>query len=245
MPRMYRCPSCGTINAEGVSPFPLCSKCGTNLICCRYCRFFNAKTLECIHPLQMEIQAITDPDTIPASCDLFRSRLILGEERFRKRVARTLGISVASAAVLVFLIWAVFLRGVKATAEWELEITFPQQLVSGSYFPLSIRIANTGTKPLENLALRFPFSFFNNFRLQSSIPVLYSDVRGDSHYFWLPSLEVGQSLQIQLYLVPLREGSYSALCELLSGAQVIDGRWLRFRIAAPTTTMGTPSFSPR
>lgn len=245
MPRMYKCPSCGTINAEGVPPFPLCSKCGTNLICCRYCRFFNAKTLECLHPLQMEVQSITDPDTIPASCDLFRSRLIVGEERLRKRVVRTLGISAAAAVVLVLLIWIIFLRGVKTTAEWEFDITFPQQLVRGSYFPLNIRIANTGAQPLGNLALRFPFAFFNNFRLQSSIPTLFSNVSGDSTYFWLPSLEPKQTLLIQLYLVPLREGSFSAMCELLSEAQRIDGRLLRFRIAAPTTPTGAPTFSPR
>lgn len=243
MPRMYRCPNCGTLNAEGVPPFPLCSKCGTNLVCCRYCRYFNAKTMECIHPLQLEIQAITDPDTIPASCDLFRSRLIVGEERLRKRVARTLGTSVIAGAVLVFLIWLIFLRGVKAPAEWEFDVTFPQQIIRGSYFPLNIRVANTGSKPLNNLALRFPFAFFDNFRLQSSIPTLFSDVRGDATYFWLPSLEAGQSMTIQLYLVPLREGSFSAMCELLSEAQRIDGRLLRFRISAPTT--GVSTFSPR
>lgn len=245
MPRMYRCPRCGTLNAEGIAPFPLCSKCGTNLICCRYCRFFNAKTLECLHPLQMEIQSITDPDTIPASCDLFRSRLIVGEETFRKRAAIIFGITLASAVVLVLLIWGIFLRGAKAPAQWEFDVTFPQQLTRGAYFPLNIRLANTGTQPLVNLALRFPFAFFDNFRLQSTIPVLPNDVRGDSFYFWLPSLDAGQSLMIQLYLVPQKEGSFFAMCELLSGAQRIDGRLLRFRIAAPTGTTGMPTFAPR
>ncbi len=244
MPRAYRCPNCGTINMEGVPPFPLCSKCGINLICCRYCRFFNAKTLECLHPLQMEVQSITDPDTIPASCDLFRSRLIVGEELFRRRVARTLGVTAAAAVVLVLLIWGLFLRGVKAQPEWEFAVTFPQQLLRGSYFPLNIRIANTGAQPLENLALRFPSAFFSDFRLQSSIPTLFSEVRGDSTYFWLPSLGTGQSLIIQLYLLPLREGSFSAKCDLLSGAEAIESRFLRFRIAPPTRTPGAPTFSP-
>jgi len=245
MPRMYRCPNCNTLNTEGVPPFPLCSKCGIDLICCRYCRYFNAKTLECLHPLQLEVQVITDPDTIPASCDLFHSRLIVGEEHLRTRVTRTLGIAVAAAAVLLLSLWGIFLRGAKAPAEWELDITFPQQLIRGSYFPLNIRITNTGTEPLPNLALRFPLAFFNNFLLQSTVPVLENDVRGNSFYFRLPSLDTGQSLIVQLYLVPQKEGSFSAACELLSQARGIDSRLLRFRVVAPTGAVGTPMFAPR
>ncbi|MBC7326509.1 hypothetical protein H5T87_00135 [bacterium] len=245
MPRMYKCPNCGTLNAEGVPPFPLCSKCGTNLVCCRYCRFFNAKTLECIHPLQLEIQAITDPDTIPASCDLFRSRLIVGEERLHRRVARTLGISAISVVILLLLIWGLFFRKIKTPAAWEFNVTFPQQLIQGSYFVLNFQINNTGTQPLTNLFLRFPYAFFNNFRIQSTIPMLNSQIRGDSFYFWLPDVLPGQTLTIQFYLIPEKEGSFSALCELLSGPKVIDGRLLRFRVAAQPGTIGAPSFTPR
>lgn len=246
MPRMYKCPNCGTLNAEGVPPFPLCSKCGTNLICCRYCRFFNPRTLECIHPLQLEIQAITDPDTIPAGCDLFHSRLIVGEERLRRRVARTLGVSIASAVVLILLLWGIFLRGGRATREWELNIVFPQQIIRGSYFLLNIQLNNTGKQPLENLAIRFPYAFLTNFRLQSTAPMVYTDVRGDSFYFWLPSpIPAGQSFNLQLYLLPMREGTFTALCELLSGAQAIDSRFLRFRVAAPSTAPGTVPTIPR
>jgi len=246
MPRMYKCPNCGALNAEGVPPFPLCSKCGTNLVCCRYCRFFNPKTLECMHPLQMAIQAITDPDTIPAGCDLFRSRLIVGEERLRRRVARTLGASVASAVVLILLLWGIFLRVGRPTREWELNISFPQQIVRGSYFPVTIRINNTGSRALENLLLRFPQQFFNDFTLQSTAPMVNTIMQGNSLYFWLPSpLPPGQSLTIQFYFLPLREGTFTTLCELLSGAQVIDSRFLRFRVAAPSTTLGTFPATPR
>ncbi|MGC9004368.1 MAG: hypothetical protein ACP5KZ_06670 [bacterium] len=245
MPRMYKCPNCGTLNAEGVPPFPLCSKCGTNLVCCRYCRFFNPKTAECMHPLQMEIQVITDPDTIPSSCDLFRSRLIVGEERLRRKVARTLGISAAATAVLLLLIWGLFLRG-GPTREWELNITFPQQLFRGSYFLLNVQLNNTGKQPLENLALRFPYAFFTNFSLQSTAPMVYTDVRGDSFYFWLPTaIAPGQSFTLQIYLLPLNEGTFTTLCELLSGAKPIDSRFLRFRIAAPSGTLGTLPATPR
>jgi hypothetical protein len=194
----------------------------------------------------MEIQAITDPDTIPAGCDLFRSRLVVGEERLKRRVARTIGVSLVAAVVLVLILWGIFLRAGGATRDWELNITFPQQIIRGSYFLLNIQLNNTGKQPLEYLALKFPYEFFSNFRLQSTAPMVNTDVRGDYFYFWLPlSLPSGQSFSLQLYLLPMREGTFTALCELLSGAQTIDSRFLRFRVAAPSATPGTLPATPR
>jgi hypothetical protein len=149
-------------------------------------------------------------------------------------------VSIASAVVLILLLWGIFLRGGRATREWELNIVFPQQIIRGSYFLLNIQLNNTGKQPLENLAIRFPYAFLTNFRLQSTAPMVNTDVRGDSFYFWLPSpIPAGQSFNLQLYLLPMREGTFTALCELLSGAQAIDSRFLRFRVAAPSTAPGT------
>ncbi len=244
MPVMYKCPRCGTLNPEGVSPFPLCSKCGENLVSCRYCRFFNARTLECTHPLQLEIQTISDPDTIPASCDLFRSRLIMGEVTVKRSVARILGTSILAGIVLVLILWAIFLKSIKKPPLWEFQVDyFPRQLAVGNSFTLTITLTNRGNAPLSMLSLRVPTSFFEGLRLVSALPMTEMELRGLSYYFSLPYLAVGQGYRLQLNLLPLREGSHRAPFELLSGPEVIDTRMVSLQVAgsAVTPTPATPA----
>ena len=69
-----RCPKCGAMNPDGQRRTARCRGCREELGKCRYCRFYDARQVDCMHEARREMDHVVDADDV-ANCPDFSSAL--------------------------------------------------------------------------------------------------------------------------------------------------------------------------
>jgi hypothetical protein len=168
-----RCPKCGAIVVAEDRPPARCRHCHEPLHRCRYCRYFDTRSLACIHPEILPVERVIDPDEV-RSCSYFDYA-----PKTQKVLRNLFGLSlhvwwaiITSAAIFALLYIGL---GNKGPSAGEVELTLDIQeagtVVQDEPFSLIVNIRNEGDQTAKGVTVRLGKQALQTFTLVGCDPL--------------------------------------------------------------------------
>jgi len=231
------CPRCkAAVVIDGKSP-PHCVRCGKPLRCCRYCVFFEPRSLACEHPEILEPERVVDADA-PRECPYFRLRLLAA-----RRPGRLLGLSPstwAAIAVLGMICSLLYMGmsryaggGVSREVDLQLQLQSAGTVIGDEPFDIIFSIYNPGRHRARHVTLLFAKESLQAAEVVSSDPPARGVRRsGNSLFLDYGELPAGGALLGRVTLRALRTGHFPLRVMLLAeNARRPETAQTRLRIA--------------
>ncbi len=213
-----RCPKCGTVNPNGQKRLLRCAQCRTELSACRYCRFYDARMMDCIHPSRPDYLRIVDAREA-LNCPDFSSLLIGSGRRLALRLTRT----VVIAAVLTALaFWGFVFLYQKATEErppvlLRAVVNAPEECEREAGFKVKVLVQNMADQPAIDVQVVISgLSMPRLTCLNTDPPEAFAEATEKSTTAWLGRIEPGDITSVEFIFAPSREGKVDLVAQVIA-----------------------------
>ncbi len=218
------CPRCGAINDTRAPDYPFCSGCQDNLAKCGYCRWFDASTALCTHPIVSGIFEVDELATPPCVYHDPGDRLVV-----RRRVLRVAVWAAAIAAVAILVFGLVRLRtgGAAFPEQAALGLVVEadyQGAVVGEAYNVTAVLSNNSAAPVTGVRFEIAKRTLAAFDLITVMPRGGPVVdRGKWRVMSYPTLAPGESRRVVLILKPKTSGTLHVMVRLVSSGNIFHG----------------------
>ena len=216
------CPQCGAITDTRAADYPFCVGCQDNLAKCGYCRWFEADTSVCTHPVVAGIFEVGETAMPPCVYHAPNDRVVL-----RRRVLSGLAwvmIGVVAAALIFGL---VRLRGTSPPPAVELGVAIEADYlgaVVGEPYTVTAVIYNKSDVPASGIQLEIAESSLKDFELLAVTPApAAAHRRGKWETLSYGSFEAGERRRVSLSLIPRKAGTAHLVVRLVSADNLYHG----------------------
>jgi hypothetical protein len=168
---IVRCPKCGAVTPGGHHQGERCHACHEALTKCRYCRFYDARALDCMHESRATEDHVSDADEV-LNCPMFSSRLPgLEARRHWYALSRT---SIITIVLTLAVAMAVLnsMRRPAPTAALPLSVSMSAQetVVQDDGLEVAISVVNTGEEMAKGVEIGFTGRGMGGLECQSVTP---------------------------------------------------------------------------
>jgi hypothetical protein len=224
------CPQCGAKNDTRAADYPFCVDCRDNLAKCGFCRWFDAETGACTHPVVAGIFQVSESATPPCVYHTPAGRVVVSG-----RLLKALIWALVVAVIVVTGFGVARLRGPPPTVKLGLAIEADYEgAVVGQPFPVTATIHNMSTLWAANVRFEIAERSLDDFELVSVAPRPLAEAkRGIWQTLSYPSLRPGGRQRIVLHMIPRRSGSLHLSVRLVSGGNLYHGMTDLLVIAEP------------
>jgi len=216
------CPQCGAITDTRAADYPFCVGCQDNLAKCGYCRWFDADTSVCTHPVVAGIFEVGETAMPPCVYHTPNDRVVL-----RRRVLRGLAWVMIGAVAAVLIFGLVRLRATAPPPAVELGVAIEADYlgaVVGEAYTVTAVIFNKSDVPASGIQLEIAESSLEDFELLAVTP---APVATHKHGKWemlsYGTLEGRERRRVSLSLIPRKAGIVHLVVRLVSADNVYHG----------------------
>jgi hypothetical protein len=213
---VLKCPKCGRLCRTGLVPFPRCARCHEHLLKCRYCADYNARMLDCVSTFRPEDFHIRDPDLYLA-CPHHRTTLALTEGQVVRR--RVWVPALGALVIAVVAVFAVARFQATPTKGPTLHARFVpvQEAILQEPTLIQVQIWNPGPGRVNDVIMGIHRSYERHLKLTSVEPEPVTQRRTRQwERFWFPGLGEGETLEVWLHVVPVKQGVWRFRAEVTS-----------------------------
>ena len=223
MPQVI-CPRCGALNDTRAADYPFCLGCQDNLAKCGYCRWFDAVTGLCTHPIVSGIFEVSESATPPCVYHDPGDRLLV-----RRRLVRIAVWAAAAAAVAILLFGLVRLnvRGAALPEQADLGLVVEadyEGAVAGEPYTVTAAVSNRSSAPVAGVRFEISKRTLEVFDLLAVQPPAGAVIdRGKWRVVSYPTLHPGETRRIVMTLRPKKTGTLHVIVRLVSGGNIFHG----------------------
>ena len=221
MPQVL-CPQCGAITDTRAADYPFCVGCQDNLAKCGYCRWFDADTSACTHPVVAGIFEVGETAMPPCVYHAPNDRVVQ-RRRFLRGLAWVM-IGVVAAALIFGL---VRLRATAPPPAAELGVAIEADYmgaVVGQPYTVTAVIYNKSDVPVGGIRLEITESSLDDFQLLAVTP---APAAVHKHGKWemlsYAALGARERQRVSVRVIPRKAGTVHLVVRLVSADNVYHG----------------------
>ena len=223
MPQVI-CPQCGRVNDTRAPEYPFCLGCQDNLARCGYCRWFDAATGLCTHPIVSGLFEVSESATPPCVYHDPSDRVLARRPLLKLVLVAT---AVAAAAILLFGLAKLGLRGPAVPEQADLGLLVEadyEGAVVGEQYTVTAWVYNTSAAPVTGVRFEIAKRSLEVFELLSVEPATR---RAEDHGKWraisYPALRPGDRRPVKMTLKPKKAGTLHIMVRLVSSGNMFHG----------------------
>lgn len=216
------CPLCGAINDSRAPDYPFCVGCQDNLARCGYCRWFDADTAVCTHPIVAGIFDVTETATPPCVYHAPIDRIV-----GKRRVLRGLAWVTVGAVLAVLIFGLLRLRTTAPPPAAELGVAIEADYmgaVVGQPYTVTAVIYNKSDVPVGGIRLEITESSLDDFQLLAVTP---EPAAAHKHGKWemlsYAALGARERRRVSVKVIPRKAGTVHLVVRLVSADNVYHG----------------------
>ena len=221
MPQVL-CPQCGAITDTRAADYPFCVGCQDNLAKCGYCRWFDADTSICTHPVVADIFTVGETAMPPCVYHTPSDRVVR-----RRRVLRGLTWVMVGAVAAALIFGLMRLRATAHPAAVELGVAIEADYmgaVVGQPYKVTAVIYNKSDVPAGGIQLEIAESSLEDFQLLAVTP---EPAAAHKHGKWetlsYATLGAKERRRVSVNVIPRKVGTVHLVVRLVSADNVYHG----------------------
>ncbi len=213
-----RCPKCGTVNPNGQKRLLRCAQCRTELSACRYCRFYDARMMDCIHPSRPDYLRIVDAREA-LNCQDFASTLAGRGRRFALRITRTAVIAAVVTAIALFGFVSLYRKATEEAPPVLLRaaVSAPEECEREAGFNVKVLVQNTADQPAEEVQVVISGLSMPRLTCQyMEPPEAFAEATEKATTAWIGRIEPGDIASVEFSFAPSREGKVDLVAQVIA-----------------------------
>jgi len=202
---------------EGIVPFPRCGRCHEQLLKCRYCADYDARTLDCVSPFRVEDFHIKDPDLYLACPHHMTTLAPTVQPAVRWKLWLPVLILVVAAAVATAIIARRWAPASATTPVLHARVAPTDNMFMDEPIVLHLQIWNPGPGSVEQVVVALDRTYEKHVRLTYVEPEPLQHRLGRKfERMWFSSLEEGEVLDVRLHTTAVAQGTWQVRLEVMA-----------------------------